>query len=207
MTIVLVTIWLLHLAALIVPGANVLYITYLAASNNAITAAFASIGIAIGVAIWSSASILGVHILFDSLPQLRVIAKILGVIYLLYIATQLWRANLSDDRPNVPSLSKSSAIVRGLLVNLTNPKAAMFFGSVFSATLPANPSSVLLISSVIVVVLNSICFHLFLSFAFSRKKVQLGYSRYSRTINRISSALFGCLGFFLLVNSVSEVRN
>ncbi|NNE38457.1 MAG: LysE family transporter [Gammaproteobacteria bacterium] len=200
----LITIWLLHLAALVVPGANVLYITYLAASHNSRTAAFASMGIALGVAIWSSASILGVHIIFDTFPQLRLVIKVLGVIYLLYIATLLWRTNLTNDHHNLPPFTTLKAITSGLLVNLTNPKAAMFFGSVFSATLPANPSSFLLFSSVIVVVLNSLCFHLFLSYAFSREIIQLRYYRYNNTINRTASVIFGSLGCLLLANAVSE---
>ena len=204
MTIVLFTIWLLHFAALVVPGANVIYITYLAASHNARTAAFASIGIAMGVAIWSTASILGVHILFDNFPQLRIGVKLLGVIYLLYIAFLLWRTKLTRDHLNLPPLSKCKAIGGGLLVNLTNPKAAMFFGSVFSATLPANPSTLLLICSVAVVVLNSLSWHLFLSYAFSRHKVQRGYYHYNTIINRVSSALFGGLGLYLLTDVIRE---
>ena len=51
-----VTIWLLHVAALLTPGANLLLVTQLAASGHRRSASYAALGVASGAAIWSTAS-------------------------------------------------------------------------------------------------------------------------------------------------------
>ena len=65
-----VTIWLLHVAAMLTPGANVLLVTQLAASGQRRSASYAALGVASGAAIWSTAAVLGVTALFAGFPRL-----------------------------------------------------------------------------------------------------------------------------------------
>jgi len=87
-----VTIWLLHVAALLTPGANVLLVSQLAASGHRRSASYAALGVAIGAAIWSSSAVLGVSALFAAFPAARLFLQVAGATYLLYVASRLWRS-------------------------------------------------------------------------------------------------------------------
>ena len=55
----LIMVWVLHIAALVTPGANVLLVTHLAANGDRRAAMWAAAGITLGAVIWSTAAVLG----------------------------------------------------------------------------------------------------------------------------------------------------
>ncbi len=157
---VLATIWLLHMAALVIPGANVLLVSHLSASGSFRSAAAATLGITAGAAVWASTAVLGVGALFVAFPTVRLLLQVVGAVYLLYVALGLWRSggpgSITAGEPTV-SMSTAKAFRLGVLTNLTNPKVALFFGSVFSASLPAHPSALLLCAAVALVIASTHC--------------------------------------------------
>jgi threonine/homoserine/homoserine lactone efflux protein len=56
------------------------------------------------------------------------VLKLAGAAYLLYLAWQLLRSSaLSATRPKSPVLAPRQLYVRGILMNISNPKVAIFF--------------------------------------------------------------------------------
>lgn len=200
------TIWVLHVAALLTPGANVLLVSYLAATGNRSSAAYAALGVTIGAFIWSSAAVLGINALFAAFPAARMLLQVTGALYLLFVASRLWRASAPTAQKPEP-LSAARALRAGLLTNLSNPKSALFFGSVFSAALPANPSAAVLVAAVALVVVNALSWHLLLALVFSHKAMQAGYAAQRGAFARLAGAVVGGLGLSLLVASVREARS
>jgi len=201
----LITIWLLDAASLIIPGANVLLVSQLSASGRPRSAIAAALGVAAGAALWSSAAVLGVDALFAAFPAVRLFMQIAGAAYLMYLASRLWRERLSPaGQPAVTSTARAFRL--GLLTNLSNPKSALFFGSVFSAALPAHPSPPMLWSAVALVVGNSLGWHLLLAYLLSRRPVQAGYERQREMFTRVGGAIMGGLGLGLLVATLREAR-
>jgi len=197
-----ITIWLLHMAALLTPGANVLLVSHLAASGHRRSASYAALGVTVGAAIWSSAAVLGVSALFAAFPAARLILQVLGALYLLYVAVRLWRSQASPAGSG--ELAIGRAFRAGLLTNLSNPKSALFFGSVFSAALPEHPSATVLVAAVALVVSNALCWHLLLAFLFSSKAVQAGYARQRGVFARLAGTVVGALGLSLLFATLRE---
>jgi threonine efflux protein len=194
-----ITIWLLHVAALITPGANVLLVSQLAASGQPKSAMRAALGVAAGAAVWSSAAVLGVHALFVAFPTVRLVLQVAGALYLLYIASKLWRAQAAVADSSTPAMPAWRAFRLGLLTNLSNPKSALFFGSVFSAALPPEPGAAMLAGAVALIVANALFWHLGLAYVFSRRRVQAGYAAQRGIVGRLSGAALGALGLSLLV--------
>ena len=199
------TIWLLHVAALLTPGANVLLVSHLAASGNRRSASYAAVGVAIGAAIWSSAAVLGVSALFAAFPAARLCLQVAGALYLLYVASRLWRSR-APAASDANSLAATRAVRAGLLTNLSNPKSALFFGSVFSTALPAHPSNAMLAAAVALIVVNALGWHLLLAFLFSRQTVQAGYAARREAFSRVAGTVVGTLGLSLLLASLREAR-
>lgn len=144
----LLTIWLLHVAALLSPGANVLLVSQLAASDRGKSALFAALGVTLGALLWATFAVLGVHAVFGAFPGLRLALQVLGGAYLLYVATRLWRSTGPELGKPAPAISGSTAFRLDFLTNITNTKSALFFGSVFAASFPAEPGAALQISAV-----------------------------------------------------------
>jgi hypothetical protein len=68
---VLLTIWILHAAALVSPGVNVLLIAQMAASDDGRGARFAALGVAAGAALWATSAVLGINLIFQAFPGVR----------------------------------------------------------------------------------------------------------------------------------------
>lgn len=203
----LIGIWILHVGVLLSPGPNVLVVSQLAASDRARSAAFAALGVTAGAFVWSASAALGVNAVFKAFPGLRLALQIAGGLYLLYVAIRLWRSNSTFVNGPVESVSPLAAFRLGFLTNITNPKAALFFGSVFAASFPADPSPLLQMSAITMIVINALVWHMLLAYLFSRERVRAAYARTRDVANRVASAVVGALGLGLLVASVREAKS
>lgn len=200
----LVSIWFLHVAALISPGPNVLLVSQLAASDRARSATFAAFGVTAGAAVWVVCAVVGVNVVFEAFPHLRLALQLAGGLYLLHVAVRLWRSKGGSIQGRGRTVSSLTAFRLGFLTNITNPKAALFFGSVFAASFPAEPSPLLQIAASAVIVVNALCWHTLVAYMFSRQRVRSAYSRQRHLADRIASTIVGFLGGGLLVTSLYE---
>lgn len=200
------TIWLVHVAAMVSPGPNFLLVSQLAASDRGRSAGFAALGVTLGALVWVTAAVLGINAVFKLFPGLRLVLQLIGGMYLLYVAVRLWRSNGPDLKRVVTRVPNAAAFRLGLLTNITNPKSALFFGSVFAACFPPAPSSLLQLCVVVMIVANALCWHMLLAWMFSRPRVRAAYARVRTTANRVASAAVGALGLGLLVATVRQAR-
>ena len=181
-------------------------VSHLAVTGHTRGAVYSAMGIATGAAIWSSAAALGIKAIFDAFPAFRLTLQIIGACYLLYIAFRLWRS-ASGSLIAVKTPSVTRAFNLGLLTNLSNPKAALFFGGIFSTSLSYTSQHGLLISAVVMVVLNSFLWHVMLAYLFSRERLQIIYARKKLLLSRIASVVVGAFGLKLLFAAAREVKS
>ena len=207
MSTALVTIVLLHWVVLVTPGANVLLVSQLAASGHRRSACYAGLGVSVVALTWALLAILGVNAVFAAMPQLRLALQVVGSIYLLYVAVRLWRSGAAAAAPAGRSMAAWPAFRLGFLTNIMNPKSALFFGSVFATSLPHEPGWPLLGTAVGIVFVNALVWHQFLAIAFSHPRVQAGYARQRRGLNRIAAAVVGAMGLRLLAATAQEFRS
>src|SRR5215475_8797853 len=133
----------------ITPGPNMTYLAALSLSSGR-RAGFAAVaGIAIGLMTYGIVAALGLAAVIDSSPLLYGILRWGGVAYLLWLAWDAWSSEreTSADATDDPDDEPWIAFRRGLITNLLNPKAAVFYvallpefirpgaGSVMSQTL------------------------------------------------------------------------
>jgi threonine efflux protein len=200
----LLTISLLNWVVLLTPGPNVLLVSSLGANGSRTAACLAGIGITVVAGIWATLAVMGVHVIFQAHPSLKLVLQLCGGAYLIYLAHRLWRSAGALAAANNRPLSPAAAFGLGFLTNITNPKSALFFGSVFTTALPVDASMGLLAASVCLVVVNALVWHLFLAFAFSQSRIQSAYARHVSWLNRAAGALIGAFGLTLIVGTVRE---
>jgi len=128
-------------AAIVSPGPNFVAVTHRAVSATRAEALALALGVASVSALWATAALFGLGLLFALFPWLFWTVKLLGAAYLVWLGLRLLRgagAPLPED--GADGLARSSlarAFRSGMLTNLANPKAMAFYGSVFSAFVPA----------------------------------------------------------------------
>ncbi len=116
------------LVLLLVPGPAVLYIVTRSAAHGR-RAGFASVlGIEVGSLIHSMAAALGLSALLLASALAFQIVKYAGAAYLVYLGVRAFLSRDDDAAPLVPAQANLMQLfARGLVVNLLNPKTALFF--------------------------------------------------------------------------------
>lgn len=202
---VLGTVLAVHVLAMASPGPNVLIVTQTAASQTRRAGVCAALGIAAGAGLMSSAALLGLSVVLTQFAWLHHGLKLVGGGYLLYLGIRLWRA---ADSPGTTSSQGSTvaqtdwqALRLGLLTNLTNPKALLFYGSVFAALLAPDSPLWVKLAAVGIIAVDSTAFHVALACLFSTPRAQAGYQRIKPWVDRVAGAGLAALGLRLMLPS------
>jgi len=102
-----------------------------------------ALGMGLGGVCFSSLALVGLYSLLQSVEWLYAGLKIAGGAYLVYLAWKIWRgapaplALSGEQLRGHRDVRKSFWI--GLSTQLSNPKTAVFYGSIFAALLPQHP--------------------------------------------------------------------
>ncbi len=117
------------------PGPNMTWLAMVAATHGRKPGYAAVGGVALGLAVIGVAAALGVTAIIDNSPLAYEILRWGGVLYLLYLAWEGWTVSAAatlEDKAQTTGMY----FRRGLITNLLNPKAAVFYVSVLPAFLP-----------------------------------------------------------------------
>ncbi len=111
-----------------IPGTGVLYTLAAGLSRGAGASVIAAVGCTLGIVPHMLAAITGLAALLHASALAFQVVKYLGVGYLLYMAWAMWKEKgaLTVDEDAAPR-SSAKVIVSGILINILNPKLAIFF--------------------------------------------------------------------------------
>lgn len=125
----LITFSLAAMLLSISPGPSNLYIMARSIGQGHQSGIAAAGGMAIGSFIYVVATALGIAAIFKYSPIAYVVLKIAGAAYLIYLGCQyiIKSSHASADKPGIKIMSISSIFRQSILVELTNPKTALFF--------------------------------------------------------------------------------
>lgn len=134
--------WALVMA---IPGPDIISIG-LQTSRYGLRAGFSTaIGAALGVAVWSVLSLIGLEVLLTAVPALRVVLPMVGCVVLVLLGVLALRDAarpahnrrdhvVSGSGPTVRSVGSNTwaqSFRLGFVTNISNPKALVFFTSFF----------------------------------------------------------------------------
>jgi threonine efflux protein len=199
------TLAAVHFAVLVTPGPDFFYVSQLAASRSRREALAGAVGIALGVGVWAALALLGLQILLHRLVWLERGIAILGGAYLCWMGLQLlrasWKAKPDAAVPvvDVQGSSPWRALIRGLATNLANPKAAIYFASIFSAFVGEGMSAGARGGLWVMVTAETALWFAVVVGIFALPAMRRGYVRASRWIDGGAGALFTLFGLHLIV--------
>ncbi|MHA7774761.1 LysE family translocator [Roseibium sp. M-1] len=153
-------------------------------------------GITTGSLIWSIAAAAGLSAVMAANVWVLEILRYFGAGYLLFLAWKSARSALAAKgvKPKQMQGSYRTLYLKGLALHLTNPKAILFFGSLYSIGVPASASPLQLALVVAVVGVQSfVLFHAY-ALLFSVPVFNRGYLKLRRWFEAAFSIGFGLAG-------------
>ena len=195
------SIFAVHIVAMMSPGPNFLVVTQTSMSRTRRAGVATALGVAAGAALWAGSALLGLSVLFNHFASVYGALKLLGGFYLLYQGVKLWYGSrqplLSSASPWAMARTDLQAFRLGLLTNLTNPKAVIFYGSVFAAFVAPDLPVWVKRAAFIIIVVDAIGWHVALACLFSTLRARQIYERARRWIDRIAGTALVLLGLRL----------
>ena len=143
---IFLTIAILHLFAVASPGPDILLVTRQCLRFDRTVAIWASAGIATGILFHSFIAITGVTLIISSNPEVFRWLKVLASIYIAYLGyLSIFKSSTSvSDEGKKDNENYVGSFTLGLITNILNPKAILFFITVFTAVVDASTTRLLL---------------------------------------------------------------
>ncbi|MEM8655599.1 MAG: LysE family transporter [Pseudomonadota bacterium] len=184
-------------AALLSPGAAMLFITKATVTGGRAAGIATGIGLGTAAAMWTLAALLGLEVVFNLFPWTYTALKIGGALYLLWIAVHTWR-HARDPLGHAPA-PRGRAVLSGMLLNLGNPKSMLFAAAVIVVVFPQGLAA----TDIAVIVINhwllELAFYTTLALALSTPHIRRGYVSLKPIFDRIAATLLGALGLRLIL--------
>ncbi|TPG57929.1 threonine export protein RhtC [Ewingella americana] len=208
MLILFLTVALMHMIALVSPGPDFFFVSQTAASRSRKDAMMGVVGITLGVAVWAAVALMGLHLILQKMAWLHQIITVGGGLYLCWMGWQLLKSarakKLAGDTDEVESPvdlpARGRTFMRGLLTNLSNPKAVIYFGSVFSLFVGDNVSGGERGGLFILIVAETFVWFSVVAMVFALPAMRRGYQRLAKWIDGVAGVVFAGFGIALIVN-------
>jgi threonine/homoserine/homoserine lactone efflux protein len=122
------------------PGPSFVMVARLAVATSRANGLGAAVGMGAGGVVFAIAALLGLQAVLLAVPSVYLALKVLGGLYLGYLGICIFRAakvSLAVEAPGQSTAtSPSRSFWLGLTTQVTNPKTAIVYASVFAAFLP-----------------------------------------------------------------------
>lgn len=187
----------LSLMAAISPGPAVIMAARTGLVEGMRTGAALAAGIGAGAVIWAGAALTGLAVLFEIAPALLSLFKVVGALYLIWMAVQMWRhagEPLDMSASDRPPRSLASAFRLGLYTQLANPKPAVLFSAIFVGTIPPGTGTPIYFALLAVVFLNESLWNTIVARIFSFERTRSGYIGLKTPIDRCFGGILALLG-------------
>ncbi|MFQ6549871.1 LysE family translocator [Aestuariibius sp. 2305UL40-4] len=155
-------------------------------------------GLAAGLAIWGLVAATGLGALLQGSATALTALKLAGGAYLVWLAWQSGRSAFSPDAIPAPEPGKGRWIARGLILNLSNPKAVVAWMAALSMGLGTGDTGTHLILPTLLCAAIGALNYTGYALAFSLPGIMAGYQRLRRTIDAAAAALFAAAGAGLI---------
>ena len=192
------TVTIIHLLAVISPGPD-----FIMACKNSLTYSrrigiWTAVGFGGGIAVHIFYSLAGLALIISKSILLFNVIKFLGAGYLIYIGLKSILSKSSKIELNKyhkkEDITRFSAIRIGFLTNVLNPKATLFFLSLFTLVIsPKTPLSVISIMSVIMIINTMLWFSLVAIFL-TQKRIRPIFEKFQNVFNKTLGGLLIALG-------------
>lgn len=189
------------LIVVLIPGTGVIYTIAVALAQGRRASIAAAFACTLGIVPHIAAALLGLSALIETSAALFQIFKWIGAAYLVYLAIQTLRERgalrfePARERASIPGIIRT-----GILINILNPKLAIFFFAFLPQFAPVGEAGLtghMLLLSAIFMALTFVVFALYGSFAALARERVLASARVMAWMRRFTAIAFAAMGLKL----------
>lgn len=169
----------------------------------------AALGMGAGGLVFAIAALAGLQAAFLAVPGLYLAIKGFGGAYLIYLGIRIWRGarqplNVAADAGDSPREHRRGGrtFLLGLATQVSNPKTAVVYASIFAAFLPREVPLVLALSVPAVIFCIETGWYTIVALTLSSAAPRSAYLRYKAWIDRAAGGVMGLLGLRLVWSAV-----
>lgn len=204
---------LLAIAAVLImgvmsPGPSFIYVARTVVVHSRAHGLVTALGTGAGAATFALMAMLGLQKVLNAVPELFIGLKLAGGAYLIWIGIKIFRGARQPMAIAVGgetvSISLWKAFRDGLFTQLSNPKTAIVFASIFTALLPAHIPTVFYYLIPLMSFVIDAGWYALVALLLSAEKPRRVYLRMKGAVDRVSATILGLLGVKLIYTSFSR---
>ena len=194
---------LIHLVALVSPGPD-----FVVACRNSLLYSrtigiYTAMGFGLGICVHISYAVFGLSWLIANNELIFTVIQYLGAFYLMLIGIQSLRSfqsQIGQETATASSrISPFRAVRIGFITNVLNPKATLFFLSLFSTMLNPTVGELTLVVIAVLLVVTTILWFSLVALLISHPRFTTTLKRYEKTVHRFFGVLLIGIGVIILV--------
>ncbi|MGI4860034.1 MAG: LysE family translocator [Janthinobacterium lividum] len=161
-----------------------------------------AIGMGVGGSLFAGLALCGLYTLLSAVGWLYAVLKIAGGIYLLHLAFKIFRGAresiVVDGERDASTRSLRKSFRIGLSTQLSNPKTAVVYGSIFAALLPHHPAAWCYVALPPLVFGVEAGWYCVVALCFSSQHPRNLYLRSKKWVDRLAAGAIAGLGLRLI---------
>jgi|SRR5262245_5343114 len=185
------------------PGPSFVMVARTALAVSRKDALAAAVGMGIGGLLFSVIALLGLLALLAAVPVIHAAVQVLGGGYLLYLGYRIWRG--ARQRLTISDVSVQGcpsrvwrSFVLGLATQVSNPKTAVVYASVFASLLPTEVPAFVLVALPIMIFIIETTWYSVVAIALSAPSPRARYLASKVWLDRAAGAIMSLLGTKLI---------
>lgn len=188
------------------PGPSFVLVARIAVASSRHDGLMAALGMGVGGVIFGGLALAGLRALLTEVAWLYLVLKVAGGAYLVFLGLRLWRGARAPLQVSVAEARPGGKLRRSFLLalgtQLSNPKAAVVYGSIFAALLPAAPSPWLFLALPIGIFAVETGWYVIVAYVFSAARPRAAYLRSKTLIDRLAGSVMTALGLRLVMSGL-----
>ena len=187
----------------IIPGPDNIFVLTQSIFQGKKSGLIIMLGLCTGLIFHTLAVILGVAVIFQTSIFAFTILKIIGAMYLLYLAWQIFKAGNQkiDTKNNNANIDYKKLYYRGIIMNITNPKVSIFFLAFLPQFTNPNLGSIplqMLLLGILFLIAALLVFSLIALYSAKLEKIINKSDKSQKILNKLVSLVFVALAIKLI---------
>jgi len=187
------------------PGPSFLVVAQNSLSKSRGHGIATAVGTGLGAALFALLAALGVTTLLEQTPTVYVVFRVGGGCYLLWLAYLIFRGATEPLQEGVVSGERQggllSSLLKGLVVQTSNPKTIFIIASIFSAVMPLEPPIHTALYVTLIALVIDFGWYAVVAVSLSNNKSRNFYKRTKTHFDRLAA----CLLFLLSLKLFTDV--
>ena len=217
----LASLAVIHCIALISPGPDFAIIVKMATQQHRKTALACALGISIAILIHTLLSLVGISLMIRQSPLAYTLVQCVGVSYLAWMGFQALKSaigrfnaiaasthapvqTVTSVVPDAPQKSVFNGFKVGLLTNLLNPKALIFFITLFTVLITPEVNLITKTAATVLLFSLSLIWFSLLAMVLSKPSIQVKLLNVSHIIDALVGIIFIGVSFTIAISLISS---